>query len=44
VYQGRVQPERFEVHRHCDQPFADSLIENNPIMLPGLLALFACLG
>ncbi|MGV2085688.1 hypothetical protein [Rhizobium sp. K7/93] len=40
----RVGPELFEVRRHCDQPLAYGLIEDELIVLPAALALFAGVG
>jgi hypothetical protein len=37
----RVGPELFEVRRHCDQPLVYGLIEDELIVLPAALALFA---
>ncbi|WP_164897968.1 MULTISPECIES: hypothetical protein [unclassified Mesorhizobium] len=39
-----IRPELFEIHRHCNQPLADSFIKDELIVLPGTLALFAGLG
>ena len=39
-----IRPELVEIHRHCDQPLADSFIKDELIVLPGTLALFAGLG
>lgn len=39
-----IRPELVEIHRHCDQPLADSFIKDELIVLPGTLAIFAGLG
>ena len=37
-------PQLVEIRRHCDQPLADSFIEDELIVLSGALALFAGIG
>ena len=44
VWRIRICPKLFEVRRHRDQPLADSLVEDELILLPGALAFFAGFG